>query len=186
MHNQRSQGSALVLSVIVATITGCAGFNHGYTTLEYAKRCISLQTEPGKKRLEIEMAFDLTVRGFVEDHGTPDFLYVVDNSTLHVFYVGQDFAATFSRPTMNAYSKVTKFEPIELSLLALLPTSDREALIHQRGSASHRIDEDDLHVAPGARPQVERLDLDTCIRKCEEFTTRTRDACFDRCAGIRD
>lgn len=99
-----------MIPCLVAFFSGCgslsSGWTHGATFAEYKGRVLNATHGSGYKRLRIEENYDVTVRGFVEDHGTPEFIFVESRYVLYLIYVEDDVLATFERGA-TSQSKVT-------------------------------------------------------------------------------
>jgi S1-C subfamily serine protease len=87
---------------------------------------LSATTGPGARRLEIEENYDPTVEGYVEDHGVPDYIYVVSTSKVHLIYFEQQRFVTFTRG-FSSRSEFTEQQPIPATMLtAIKETSSPE------------------------------------------------------------
>ncbi len=87
---------------------------------------------PGAERLAIESAYDKRVREYVEDHGVPDYIYVVNRQTVHLLYLREDTIASFTRGFMPD-SDVAVRSGIPDEMLELVSTEDRSNVLASRG-----------------------------------------------------
>lgn len=118
-------------------LTACSSFMHGYTAVQYQNRMLAAGVGAGAKRLELEREHDAVLRGYVEDHGSPDYLYVVDGSEVHLIYLGADTVATFTRQwTSNGTATLQR--PIPHKILEAVTDADRRRVLSQRDGAPAR------------------------------------------------
>jgi S1-C subfamily serine protease len=108
----------LLLTVIILS-AGCAGFIHGWTTDEYVGQMLPASIGRGAKRLEIEVNFSPVVRKFVQNRGTPDYIYVVSDKKTHLIYIQKNLLVTFNRRFSVKNTQTTE-EPIPNAMLALI------------------------------------------------------------------
>lgn len=77
-------------------------------------------------RLQSEMDYDSTVRGFVAGKGNPDYIFVIDRNTVKLIYIKSHEVATFTR----AFSCISKVS-VETNL-----TPDITARFHELDKAA--------------------------------------------------
>ena len=123
----------IILSVVFAA--GCSGWTHGVTLAERTQRMHPASVGTGATSLAIESAYDQTLRSYMEDHGTPDYVYVVDRYTVHLIYLNTDTIATFTRG-YTSNSTVAVRQRIPDAMLAQLAEPERSRVLSARGEAS--------------------------------------------------
>ena len=84
----------------------------------------------GAERLKIEREYDETVRKYLADTGTPDYIYVANRTDLEVVYLRLNRLVHFHRPALYAKSAAAEVAPIPEELLELLP-GDKRILVHE-------------------------------------------------------
>lgn len=110
----RHLGSALL--VVVLLLPGCAGFNHASTLANFQGYVVPTASKPGTCRLETEMAYDRTLKTYVEVYGRPEFIYVIDRHTVLLLYRKADKTVTFAR-SWSPESRVTEKKGLPADLL---------------------------------------------------------------------
>ena len=116
------------LLAAILIFTGCSAFRHGYTTRQYQEQLLSAKSGPGKDRLKIEMDYDATVRNYVLDKGTPDYIYVVDIKQVLLVSIKRDEVVKFTRPTLSPYSKLSFKRPIPDNFIEQISFEDQKQL----------------------------------------------------------
>lgn len=123
---------ALGLGGFLGALAACSSFVHGYTAGEYAYRMLPAAVGPGAYRLHLETSHDRVLRAYVQDHGTPDYLYVIDEAKIHLVYVRDDMLVTFTRGwTADGTPSVQR--PIPTAMMAEIAETDRRLILASRG-----------------------------------------------------
>ncbi len=135
----------LLLVVIILSV-GCTGWRHGATTKKFAYQMLPAATGGGAERLEIEVNFNPIIRGFVQSHKTPDYIYVVSDKITQLIYIENDLLVTFTRKFLVESTSVTE-EPIPNDMLALVSLSDQQRVRSVRGQT-----ETSSHLPEVSRP----------------------------------
>jgi hypothetical protein len=87
--------------ILVLAGTGCSSFMHGYTKRQALDRYLLVDQAAdnlGARRLRYIQGFRPPMRGFVENHGLPDFIYEFKEKGregVTLFYVRRDVAYVF-------------------------------------------------------------------------------------------
>ena len=80
---KRKKGVTLVLLLLTVTILGgCAGFKYGYTKNRAIDSYLLVDeaTESfGFKRMKLNQGYNSSLKGFIKEHGLPDFIYEYEN-----------------------------------------------------------------------------------------------------------
>ena len=91
----------LVLLLSACFLPGCQGFVDGYRHGSGARsnqdRMLAASVGDGARQLELELRYDRLARAWVEEHGTPDYLYVLSRKLVHFLYLADDQLVTFTR-----------------------------------------------------------------------------------------
>ena len=93
---------AMLLAVLIISTSGCAGWRHGQTEREALHRYLLVRKDLktfGYRRLKNIEDFRPPIKGFVEYHGPPDFLYEFKTDKgrpgLRFYYVQQNLVYVF-------------------------------------------------------------------------------------------
>jgi S1-C subfamily serine protease len=79
----------------------------------------------------MEVKFNPTIRGFVQSHRTPDYIYVISNKKIHLIYIEEDLLATFDRGfSLKSTYKTEGYIPD--GMLALVSRSDQQRVLSTR------------------------------------------------------
>jgi S1-C subfamily serine protease len=128
-------GGVLCAIPLVLALVGCAGWTHGYTTLQFQGQVLRVPAGgPGAARLRIESDYDTTVRNFVVQYGEPDYLFLPDRFTLYLIYLDTNRVAAFTRSTFNSHSRLS-LEEVPPAMIQYLSPSERQRLEHARASS---------------------------------------------------
>ena len=87
---------------------------------------------PGADLLAAETDYDLAIRNFVRQNGKPDYLHVIDWSSVQFIYLDDERVAFFKRGMLTTNSRVTVSEGIPDATAALFAAADRERLSRLR------------------------------------------------------
>ena len=116
---------------------GCTAWRIGSTLQEYQGQVLRVRDQgPGAPRLATESDYDPALRHFLQQNGSPDYLYVVDRYTLQVVYLSDDRVVLFQRPLFSPKSSATVTDGIPDGLMKLLTREDQERLARVRASRS--------------------------------------------------
>ena len=92
----------LLVSMALFILTGCSSYMLGYTEMRAMDRYLSVNksTESfGFKRMKYNMGYNSSLKGFIEEHGLPDFIFEYKNKKgrngIKMFYVKKDIAYVF-------------------------------------------------------------------------------------------
>lgn len=124
--------SALFALLLFSPIAACSGLTHGMTLAERTQRMIPASVGPGASSLAVESAYDQTLRGYLQEHGTPDYIYVVDRYNVHLLYLNSDMVVTFIR-SYTSNSTVAVRERIPDAMLVQVGEQDRGRVLVARG-----------------------------------------------------
>ena len=125
-----------VLAAVMTAALGCTGLRHGASLAEYQGQVLRVTDGPGASRLAIESAYDVTVRRFVQQNGEPDYIEVMDGSSLQLMYVEDDRIILFQRPVLNPKSQATVTDGIPGPLASMFTRADQERLARARARRS--------------------------------------------------
>jgi hypothetical protein len=87
--------------ILILTGTGCSSFMHGYTKRQALDRYLLVDQAAdslGARRIRYIQGFRPPMRGFVESHGLPDFIYEFRENRregVTLYYVRRDVAYVF-------------------------------------------------------------------------------------------
>jgi len=129
----RTAIARIACACAAALALGYAAVEHGYKAQQYAGVPLMPTRGRGAERWPAELEQDETLKGYVYEHGQPDYYYIVDRQKLYVFYTGTDDAAMFERVLMEP-SQVTELGRIPGSLLKLLPAKTQQDVEARRAS----------------------------------------------------
>lgn len=105
---------------LVLLMAGCAATRHGWTQSSFEGFVVPVPSRPGALRLQIERDYDPGVDAYVAEHGTPDYLYVIDRRTLKLIYLQPDRVVTFKRPFSSSTGTATETDGLPAALIARL------------------------------------------------------------------
>ncbi len=97
--------AGLALCLLATVLSGC--IEPGALTSDFEGFVVPVNSRPGAARLQFEMDFDSTIRGFVAGKGTPDYIFVVDRQTVKLIYMPSKEVAVFHRSFPSPQSKVS-------------------------------------------------------------------------------
>ncbi len=117
----------LSLFLLTSVLAGCAAGRHGATTSDFEGFVVPVDSRPGAMRLQSEMDYDSTVRGFVAGKGKPDYIFVVDSRTVKLIYMHPNEVAIFRRPFASPQSKVSVETNLTPDITARLEALDKAA-----------------------------------------------------------
>jgi S1-C subfamily serine protease len=132
----RVAGFLYIGAIVPLLVSGCSGFNHGWTTREYTSRMVSVAEPYGLRRLHIEADFDPTIAKYISDRGMPSHLYVFDIKNVALIYVSRDEAVMFHRAPSGVRSTYSTAKPIPDDLLKRLPAAVQTAITSSRSADS--------------------------------------------------
>jgi len=140
-------GVRTVSAVILAlgAVVGCtsqqrAGWTIGYGLNEYQGQVLRVRDGgSGAERLKTEVAYDPTVRRYVEQTGQPDYLLVVDRYQVQLMYIEDDQIALFQRSIWNPKSQATITDGIPDPLASLFTRRDQDRLREARARRQGRL-----------------------------------------------
>jgi len=98
----RADGEAVGILRIAAVlllglvISACIS-QHAATLSAFQDKVLPLRNPRVAERLEIEADYDATVREWVQDEGTPDYMMVESRSLVRLFYIQKDYMVVFRR-----------------------------------------------------------------------------------------
>jgi lipopolysaccharide export LptBFGC system permease protein LptF len=105
----------LLVSMIVFILTGCASYMHGYTERKAMDRYLLVNeaTESfGYKRMQYNMGYNRSLKGFIEEHGLPDFIFEYKNKKdrggIKMFYAEKDIVYVYESHSWVANSLYLK------------------------------------------------------------------------------
>ena len=112
--------SIIFLISLFFLIQGCASYMHGYTKRSAMNRYLLVDEAAenfGFKRMEYNLGYNRSLKGFVENHGLPDFIYEYENEegreSIKMFYVEKDIVYIFESQSWLANSLYLKeFRPL--------------------------------------------------------------------------
>jgi len=107
---------------------------HKLSASDFAGEAISTRNSRGAGRLRDEARFDKSVAAYVDEHGKPDYVYLVDHQKLYLFWIEADRATKFDRVLLEA-SEVHELGRIPGSLMKFLPAEARRSLEVRRARA---------------------------------------------------
>ena len=113
---KRKKGVTLVLLLLTVTILGgCAGFKYGYTKNRAIDSYLLVDeaTESfGFKRMKLNQGYNSSLKGFIKEHGLPDFIYEYENEkgrdSIKMFYVQNDIAYVYESQSWVSNSLALK------------------------------------------------------------------------------
>jgi hypothetical protein len=117
---------------MLVLLAACSGIRHGATIGDYLGQTLVARDGPGAKRLEIEMAYDATVRNMVAQYGTPDYILVESNTRLRLAYLMDDRVLLFERRVLQRMSHVMMLDPIPADFALLFTRADQDKLAEIR------------------------------------------------------
>ena len=117
-----------------------AGWTIGSTLAEYQGQVLRVRDGgSGAERLKTEVAYDPTVRHYVEQTGQPDYLLIVDRYQVQLMYIDDDQIVLFQRGTLNPKSQATVTDGIPDPLASLFTRSDQARLREARARRQGRL-----------------------------------------------
>jgi len=131
----------LALGVVVGcTSQQRAGWTIGSTLAEYQGQVLRVRDGgSGAERLKTEVAYDPTVRHYVEQAGQPDYLLVVDRYQVQLMYIEDDQIVLFQRSIWNPKSQATVTDGIPDPLASLFTRRDQDRLREARARRQGRL-----------------------------------------------
>lgn len=120
---------SIIFVCLIGFLSGCAGFQHGYTLSQYKGRVLPADQGPGQKRLRIEKNYDNTLWGYLAENPGPDYIHVVSQYKVKLYYVDSNQVAVFSRPGMSSNSSVSIHEGIPKEIAQRFRQADRQQLV---------------------------------------------------------
>jgi len=140
---QARKTGALLFGLLLAV--GCtaqqrAGWTIGSTLAEYQGQVLRVRDGgSGAERLKTEVAYDPTVRHYVEQAGQPDYLLVVDRYQVQLMYIEDDQIVLFQRSIWNPKSQATVTDGIPDPLASLFTRRDQDRLREARARRQGRL-----------------------------------------------
>jgi hypothetical protein len=113
-----------ILLSLVAGALACAGI-HASTLEKYQGRVLARASEDGATRLDIEMAHDSAIRGWIEQAGKPDYLYVKSRDEVALYYVEEPRSVLFVRTFLDSKSTVSVQQGISPQVSQFFSSDDR-------------------------------------------------------------
>lgn len=114
----------------------CAQFvrdvRHGTTVEDYRGQVLSTKLSAGAERLRIEIDHDPTIRHFVEQIGSPDYIRVESAKEVTFFYLRDERVVLFRRLTWRPNSDIFNSNGIPDETLWLFTESDRKRVLRSR------------------------------------------------------
>lgn len=92
------------------------------------------QSGRGADRLQMEIDFDSGIRGWVTEHGAPDYIHVVSGSAVELCYIREDRLVRFERG-WGTVGTASVTDEIPKRLHELFVFEDRQRLDAQREAA---------------------------------------------------
>jgi hypothetical protein len=92
---------------------------------QYVQKMIPATTGPGAELLRVEAGSDATLQSHTNEVGPPDYIYLEDRKTLHLFHLDDDRMFTFRREAEGGDSERTSYGRIRERFFWKIPTSDR-------------------------------------------------------------
>lgn len=93
--------------------TGCAAYEHGYTTSQYKGLWLpisekGLSSMPGDVRLKIERSSDRRLDNFISSKGLPNYIHVIDIDSLDLVYLEENKVYLFKRKGLTNLSDLDR------------------------------------------------------------------------------
>ena len=103
------------LFITLFLFTGCASYMHGYTQREAENRYLLVDKNTdsfGYKRMEYNLGYNDSLKGFIEQNGYPDFIYEYENKggrdSIKLYYVEKDVVYIYESNSWKADSLYLK------------------------------------------------------------------------------
>ena len=108
----------------------------GNTLSDYQGQVLRITDDgPGAPRLEMEMDYDSALRHYVEQNGSPDYIYVESLRATQLMFIEDDRIVRFQRPKWDTKGAAVVTDGIPEPLSALFIRVDRERLAELRAPA---------------------------------------------------
>ena len=117
----------MLAGVLMLVMTGCVSAQHGYTTRSYQGQVLSTAAEAGARRLEIEMAYDASIRNWIAQSGKPDYILVKSRTEVLLLYIGDRRTVRFTR-RFSTVGKPSVEEGISAEVSSLFSRQDQDRL----------------------------------------------------------
>lgn len=142
---QRARSAVLIVSLV--SLVSCAGWRIGSTMNEYQGQVLRVSNDgPGAKRLELEVAYDPTLRNFIAQNEPPDYIYVESQYAVQLIFIRDDRIIRFQRPRFNPKSRAVVTDGIPGPLSGLFSREDQKRLAESR-ALSAPVGRDDSSVS---------------------------------------
>ncbi len=107
---------------------------------------------PGAPRLEMEMDYDSALRHYVEQNGSPDYIYVESLRATQLIFIQDDRIVRFQRPKWDTKGAAVVTDGIPEPLSTLFIRADQERLSELRTlrAQASRANSAKSNVSPGA------------------------------------
>lgn len=119
-----------------------AGWRIGSTLADYQGQVLRVPNGPGAKRLEIEKDYDPTIRHFVEQNETPDYILVESNDVVQLIFIEDDRVVRFQRSGLNPKSRALITDGVPEPLAAQFTREDQRRLSDTRASRAATVQGD--------------------------------------------
>ena len=107
--------SLLLVSMASLILTGCSAYMYGYTMVSSMDRYLLVDEATkslGFKRMEYNMAYNSSLKGFVKEHGLPDFIFEYKNEKgrngIKMCYVKKDIVYVYGYRSWSSDSLYLK------------------------------------------------------------------------------